>query len=248
MNYDALENSYYESQVKRIIESVKKLRAESISAGRVVPGTDDMVLGTGRRLKMAVMFIDISEFSSRLSEEEREQRLILDAMTVFFTEMIRIAEDYGGTVEKNTGDGLMAYFEDSGGTPEEFGTKRAVSCALTMMYTTEQIINPFLEFLKLELISFRIAIDYGWVTISRLGAAKRFNTIVAIGTTANISSKMLSFAGPSEILIGERARNQLPLLWQTQWTEKLNAETGWIYRESGAMYPFYKYNGRWEMH
>lgn len=248
MNYDALENSYCDSQIKRILGSIKKLTAKSIPAGRVVPDTDDMVLGTGRRLKMAVMFIDISGFSSRLSEEEREQRLILDALTVFFTEMIRIAEDYGGTVEKNTGDGLMAYFEDFGGTPKEFGAKRAVSCALTMMYTTERIINPFLKGLKRESISFRVAIDYGWVTISRLGAAKRFNTIVAIGTAANISSKMLSLAGPSEILIGESVRNELPLSWQTQWTEKLNVETGWIYRESGAMYPFYKYTGRWKMH
>ena len=248
MNYDVLENRYYESQIERIRESIKKLRAESILEGRVVPDTDDMVLGTGRHLKMAVMFIDISEFSSRLSEDAREQRLILDALTVFFTEMIRIAEDYGGTVEKNTGDGLMAYFEDLGGTPKILGAKRAVSCALTMMYITEQIINLCLWSLKLEPISFRVAIDCGWVTISRLGAAKRFNTIVAIGTTANISSKMLSLAGPGEILIGERARNELPLSWQTQWTEKLNVETGWIYRESGAMYPFYKYTGRWKMH
>ena len=245
MNYDALENSYYKSQIERIIESVKKLTAKSIPAGRVVPETDDMVLGTGRRLKMAVMFIDISGFSSRLSENEREQGLILDALTVFFTEMIRIAEDYGGTVEKNTGDGLMAYFEDFGGTPKEFGAKRAVSCAL--MYTTEQVINRCLKALNLEPISFRVAIDYGWVTISRLGAARRFNTIVAIGTTANISSKMLSFAGPGEILIGESVRNALPSSWQTPWTVRLNAETGWIYRESGAMYPFYKYTYRWNV-
>ena len=46
--------------------------------------------------------------------------------------MIRIAEEYGGNVEKNTGDGLLAYFNDDEGTPPEFGPKRAVACALTM--------------------------------------------------------------------------------------------------------------------
>lgn len=247
MNYDAFENSYQKSQIERIIQSVKKLRDEQIPVGRTVPDTDDMVLGTGRRLKMAVMFIDISGFSSRPSEDEREQQLILDALAIFFTEMIRIAEDYGGTVEKNTGDGLMAYFEDNGGTPKELGAKRAVSCALTMMYTTEQIINPFLNHLNLEPISFRVAIDYGWVTISRLGAAKRFNALVAIGTTANVSSKMLSFAEPGDILIGESVRNKLPPLWQRLWTVQLNVKTGWVYRVSNTMYPFYKYTGRWEV-
>ena len=245
MNYEAFEDSYYNVQIARIIASVKKLRDEAIPVGRVVPDTDDIVIGTGRRLKMAVMFIDISGFSGRPSEDEKEQQLILDALAIFFTEMIRIAGDYGGTVEKNTGDGLMAYFEDGGGTPKELGTKRAVSCALTMIHITERIINPFLNHLNLEPISFRVAIDYGWVTISRLGAAKRFNAIVAIGTTANVSSKMLSFAEPGEILIGERVRNELPPLWQTLWTVRLNTQTGWIYRESSAMYPFYKYTGRW---
>jgi site-specific recombinase XerD len=41
----------------------------------------------------------------------------------------------GDTVEKNTGDGLMAYFED-GGQQGEPGSKRAVACALTMMAAT----------------------------------------------------------------------------------------------------------------
>ena len=31
-------------------------------------------------------------------------------LSLFFSEMIRVVGDYGGTVEKNTGDGIMAYF------------------------------------------------------------------------------------------------------------------------------------------
>jgi len=58
--------------------------------------------------------------------------------------MVKIAEDYGGTVEKNTGDGLMVYFEDGRGTPPECGVKRAVSCALSMMDAAENLINPVL--------------------------------------------------------------------------------------------------------
>ena len=70
--------------------------------------------------------------------------MLLRVFDFFFTEMIRIAEDYGGTVEKNTGDGLMAYFEDGGGHRES-GAKRAVACALTMMDTTSWLINPVLR-------------------------------------------------------------------------------------------------------
>ena len=54
---------------------------------------------------MAVLFLDISGFSVRKSETVEEQGMILKILNLFFTEMIRIAEEYGGTVEKNTGDG-----------------------------------------------------------------------------------------------------------------------------------------------
>jgi adenylate cyclase len=44
---------------------------------------------------------------------------MLRVLNLYFSEMIKIAEEYGGTVEKNTGDGLMAYFEDNSGEPKE---------------------------------------------------------------------------------------------------------------------------------
>ena len=38
--------------------------------------------------------------------------MLLAALNLFFSELVKVAEDYGGTVEKNTGDGLMAYFDE----------------------------------------------------------------------------------------------------------------------------------------
>jgi class 3 adenylate cyclase len=194
---------------------------------------------------MAVLFLDISGFSGRPSETQAEQDAIVSAFTVFFTEMVRIAEDYGGTVEKNTGDGLMAYFEDGGGTPAEGGAKRAVSCALTMMDTAAQVINPLLNAVQIAPLSFRIAIDHGQVTIAKVGAAKRFNSMVAIGTAANVASKMLAFAQRGEIVIGDTVKTRLPAYWHLAWTQLIDQDTGWIYRASGLRYPFYRYIGRW---
>jgi adenylate cyclase len=163
--------------------------------GRVIPENEDLVLGDARRLPMAVMFLDISGFSQRPSDDEAEQALLARVLNLFFTEMIRIAEDYGGTVEKNTGDGLMAYFEDAGGQPPEGGVKRAVSCALTMFEAGTYLINPVLISAGVTELQFRIAIDYGQVTIARLGAARRFNAVVAIGSPANVAAKMLARLG-----------------------------------------------------
>ena len=147
MNYDQLTMSYWNSQIDRVSKAITKInqRQGQLPSGKVVPDEENLVIGSGRRMKVAIMFIDISGFSNRHSENEIEQSQMLDILNLFFTEMIRISEDYGGTVEKNTGDGLMAYFEDGGGTPPENGAKRAVSCALTMMHTSNVAIN-YLKF------------------------------------------------------------------------------------------------------
>jgi adenylate cyclase len=196
-------------------------------------------------MEMAVMFLDISDFSSRPSEEIAEQQQLLKVLNLFFTEIVRISEDYGGTVEKNTGDGLMAYFEDGGGNPPDNGVKRAISCALTMMFANDNLINPILDKSQISRIKFRITIDYGPITIARLGAPRRFNALVAIGTKANISSKMLSFAQPGDIILGDQAYQRCPIPWKIKWTEILTENTGWVCRNSRKPYPFYKYKGRW---
>lgn len=246
MNYDGLQDSYWRSQAERVTELRKKISDRpAVGDGRVVPDDEALSLGDGRRLGMSVMFLDICGFSSRDMETAEEQDLTLRVLNLFFTEMIRVAEEYGGNVEKNTGDGLLVYFNDGEGDPPEKGTKRSVASALTMMAANTHLINPILRATPTKEIYFRVSIDYGFVTIARLGAARRFNANVAIGTTANFASKMLRHAGPGEIVIGEVARNQLPMEWRTLWTERMSVETGWVYRLSGLPYPLYRYTGRW---
>src|SRR5687768_1730381 len=131
MKYDGLEKSYWDSQIARVEALRQRIvaRAEPTAPGRVVPDEGDLSIGTGRRLDLTVVFIDISGFSSRRSVSAAEQELMLRVLNLFMTEMIKVIEDYGGNVEKNTGDGLMAYFEDSS---DSNSTVKALSCALTL--------------------------------------------------------------------------------------------------------------------
>lgn len=242
MDYERLTKTYRQTQVQRLTDALSRLssRPQVAADGRVVPGDRDLALGTGRRLTMAVLFLDLCGFSGRPAESAQEQEVLLRVFDFFFTEMTRIAEEYGGTVEKNTGDGLMAYFEDG----EESGAKRAVACALTMMDTTSWLINPVLHESGVQEIEFRVGIDHGTVTVSEIGAAKRFRSLVAIGTTANVACKMLDVAKAGEILIGAHAFHRLPAYWQG-WCRLRALETGWIYKSTGLPYPFYQYTGRW---
>lgn len=247
MEYDGLEERYWRTQCERVEELRRKISARpQIGEGRFVPDDDALSLGDGRRLKMAVMFLDICGFSNRGMGTVEEQDLTLRVLNLLFTEMIRIAEEYGGNVEKNTGDGLMVYFNDGEGSPPEKGTKRAIASALTMIAANSYLINPILRATPTREIQFRVSIEYGPTTIARLGAARRFNANVAIGASANFASKMLRFAGPGEIVLSEVAKNQLPIEWQIRWTERMSVESGWVYCVSGMPYPLYRYTGRWK--
>jgi adenylate cyclase len=167
MDYDKLTPAYRAAQRDRV-EALRKqiaARKSCVTNGRVIPGHSDQLLGEARRLKIAVMFLDICGFSTRPAESEGEQDMLVRVLHLYFTEMVRVAEEYGGTVEKNTGDGLMAYFEDGGGEPPESAVKRAVSCALTQFFVTENVLNPIFRSSGVEPLAFRIGIDYGNVSI-----------------------------------------------------------------------------------
>ena len=243
---DKLTQAYLNKQTARTLETLNRIVGrDPVATGRVVPAAEDMAIHDGRRISATVMFLDISKFSSRPSSTEQEQSTLLQILSLFFTEMIRIVEDYGGVVEKNTGDGLMAYFVRQPGntvSPQQ----HAVAAALTMFSAADKLINPILIQSNLAALQFRICLDHGSITVAKVGVARGFNGIVAIGTAANIASKMLSVAEPNSILIGENVLSGLPSEWTSLFVTLKSEQTGWQYTATGQPYRFWSYNGRWK--
>jgi adenylate cyclase len=239
-----LPNSYWQKQTERVTSTVKRMeeRKAAVAAGRVIPDSGDMPIATGRQLDATVLFLDISKFSSIPAGDPAEQHALMLRLALFFSEMIRIVEDYDGTVEKNTGDGLMAYFVNSDG---ETAQTKAVASALTMIKAADGLIAPVFQSYGLEPFKFRICLDHGPITVAEVGASKRFKGIVAIGATANIACKILALAEPNSILIGDMVRTGLPPDWVEKYVRLRTTETGWIYIGSGKPYPIYEYIGRW---
>ena len=241
MAYQRYDWNYQKERKRRIADAAAKIadRDEAVRAGRVVPEHADLPIGTGRRVKAAVLFIDICSFTSRPSNTVEEQEDLLRALSIFFTEMFRVVKDYDGVVEKNTGDGLMAYFADSA---DGNGAERAVACALTMMTSNAELTAHVLK--TTTPIEFRVAIDYGPITVAQIGAPKLFGSIVAIGITANIANKMLRFAKAGQIVIGQQVGFALPEGWKERcWV--FEGETGFVYIASGTKYPFYLFDASW---
>lgn len=242
---NGLTRPYLEKQLTRNISAATQIgKRTEVSTGRVIPSSGDLPIHVGRRLDATVLFLDICKFSTRPAWTETEQENLLRILSLFFSEMIRIVEDYGGVVEKNTGDGLMAYFtrrSNDGVAPQQL----AVATALTMFSAAELILNPIIRHAGLEPFDFRVGIDHGPITVAQVGAARGFNGIVAIGATANIACKMLHGADANSVVIGTKVLEGLPIGWQQQYVRFKSNETGWYYTDTGYPYQFWAYTGRW---
>jgi class 3 adenylate cyclase len=237
--------------LNKIIERANKRigglsqRLLEVKPGQQMPVEDQVTIGSGRQMEVSVLFLDICDYSSWFNDSYESQKFVLAIMNIFMAEMMNIVRDHKGEFEKNTGDGLMAYFGCESNNPTDC-VKLAMEAALTMHYFNDQLLTPYLRQNGANQgVQFRIGIDYGKVTIGRVGVPGGLNSFVAIGTTANIACKLLNVATPGEIIIGQHVKDKLPSLWY-QYCRFLPKSTGFNYILNNLPYWAYKYTGRWK--
>jgi len=228
--------------VDRVIDRILKLdeRIAAVSTGEMMPTRDEVSIGSGKTFQASILFLDICGFTDRPSSTAEEQKKVLRMMNIFIPEMMNIVRDHEGIFEKNTGDGLMAYFGTN--TPSEAETVRsAVEAAVLMHAFNDQALTKLLRQQELEPVRFRVGIDFGRVTIARIGIA-RTSTFVAIGTTANIANRLLR-ATDSGICIGNEVYTRLPPGWAGTCVPSGHAN-GFVYAQSRQPYPSWILNYR----
>lgn len=149
------------------------------------------------RRKVSVLFVDIrgfTELSNRMDTEEI-YFLIDQALRRLASEVRR----YGGSVDKFTGDGLMALF----GAPEplEQHALRAVGAAMSMQRVMQTYGEESQARHNLDL-RIRIGINSGEVVAGEVGA-DHFRAYTVIGDTVNLASRLEEAARPGHILVSD---------------------------------------------
>jgi adenylate cyclase len=211
-----------------------------------MPELTDIPIGSAKQSRIAVAFVDIDGFTKLTSQYERQPEVILRLLNVFIPEMMQVVHDYNGAVEKNTGDGIMAYFGTE--TADDAVTARdAVAAALTMRYVFSHLVLPTLQQLGLPTFDFRISINLGPVLIGRIGFAGT-SMLTAVGGTANLASKVLENTPAGCTYIGDLVYRNLPADWKQYASPVTNPAWNFIYLGGdmdGLPYPFYHYHGQW---
>ena len=152
----------------------------------------------GERRQVTVMFCDMKG-STPLSEKLGHEK-IYSIMDEVFEILIHKVLDYGGTVNKMTGDGIMALF----GSPIalEHAPQRAIRSALAIQREMTRFSNRLNIESGITPIKMRIGINTGPVVVGSLGNDLRVE-FTAMGDTVNLASRMEGLAEPGTTYVTE---------------------------------------------
>jgi class 3 adenylate cyclase/tetratricopeptide (TPR) repeat protein len=149
----------------------------------------------GERKLVTVLFADVANYTSiseKLDPEEVHQ--IMDGCFKLLMDEIH---RYEGTIDKFTGDGVMALF----GAPvaHEDHAQRACYAALAIQRTIEEYGEKVEKECGVE-FKMRVGLNSGPVIVGSVGNDLRMD-YTAIGDTTNLASRMESMARPGSIMV-----------------------------------------------
>ncbi len=162
----------------------------------------DQLLGDHTKLKLGgekkeitVLFSDLRGFTSMSEKMEPEE--VVSTLNDYFSEMIGIIFENGGTLDKIIGDELMAVFGTPISAPDD--VVRAVRTATKMRERLKQF-NQTRVKKGLGELKMGIGINSGIAISGNIGSPERMDFTV-IGDTVNLGSRLCSNAKSDEIII-----------------------------------------------
>jgi adenylate cyclase len=194
----AIENSNLSERIRReamVLSNFQRYFAPNVAA-QIAQQEAAVELGGAKR-PVIVFFSDIRGFtpmSETMSPDD-----IATLLTEYFTEMVDILFEHGGTLDKFMGDAIMALW----GAPIAHAddADRAMSCALDQLQALEKMNDIWKEKGRPEL-RIGIGINYGEVFAGNIGSNRRLEYTV-IGDAVNVAKRLCDTAGPNEILVSE---------------------------------------------
>lgn len=168
------------------------------------PQVADLIVASGtekqlesHRREITAMFCDLRGFTGFSESSDPEDVMAL--LREYHAAVGAIIVSYGGTLERYAGDGVMVVFNDP--VPIENPALQAVLMALEM----RQAIGGLTENWRRwgHDIGFGIGIAHGYATLGTIGFEGRFD-YAAIGTVANVASRLCDEAKSGQILITPR--------------------------------------------
>ncbi len=177
--------SEHTKTVERVAGTLSRYLAPQVCRS-IFDGTQDGSLTT-RRKKLTIFFSDIKDFTATTADLQPEDLTYL--LNKYFTEMSKIAVEYGGTIDKFIGDAMVIFFGD----PESRGVQQdAVQCvrmAMAMQRRLADLVQIWREKGYERPFHQRIGINTGYCNVGNFGSDFRMNYTI-IGPEVNLAARL----------------------------------------------------------
>jgi signal transduction histidine kinase/class 3 adenylate cyclase len=168
-------------------------------AEMIIAGDRDEFL-KGHRAEITVLFIDLRGFTT--FAETADPEVLIAILREYQTDMGRVISEYGGTLERFSGDAMMIFFNDPVPVPDH--AERAVRMALAMR---DRFADLRAGWSKRGIdLGAGIGIATGYASLGVVGFSER-QDYAAIGPVTNLAARLCSEARHGHILVSGR-------LWQ----------------------------------
>jgi len=193
-----IKNSRYAEQIRReatVRSNFERYFAPNVAAD--IAQQEGAIRSGGERRPTTVLFSDIRGFTAMA--ESMGSDAIAQLLSEYFTEMVEVIFEHGGTLDKFIGDAIMALW----GAPIAHADDpdRALRAAIAMQHAISRLNQRWASQGRPE-IGVGIGINHGDVFAGNIGSHRRLEYTV-IGDAVNVAARLCAEAGPGEILVTE---------------------------------------------
>ena len=186
----------------RVAEQVEELQRTSRLRRFLSPQLADLVVGDetllqSHRREIVVVFCDLRNFTPFAEASEPEE--VMGVLAEYHHAMGSLVHEYGATLERFTGDGIMAFFNDP--VPQDDAAERAVRMSIGIRDAVRELAAQWLR--RGHDLALGIGIAQGFATLGKIGFESRFD-YSAIGSVTNLSARLCGDAGPWQVLVTDR--------------------------------------------
>jgi len=189
---------------QRVAEQVAEIERMSRLKRFLAPQVAESIISTGNeplltshRRDVAIVFCDLRGFTSLAETAEPEE--VMEVLREYHAALGEVIHRFEGTLERFLGDGLMVLFNDPVPCPDP--AMRAVKMAIAMRDCVAGLTRRWR--MHGHELGFGVGIAQGYATLGRIGFEGRFD-YAAIGTVANMASRLCSEAKAGQILVSQR--------------------------------------------
>jgi class 3 adenylate cyclase len=183
-------------------------RNATVSAGRVLPGIEDLAVMEGRRVRAAFVYSDLHGFTKLVATQPENKSFVF--LDTFVHVASKLTSYYSGQVMDCAGDRVLSVFQRQPSNLSNEPVEDAVTFALWLQTVFNKVIGPaFGTKDGLGQLSLGIGIDYGEAVVGCVGIRSN-KRIVFFGDAANYAAKLQEIAGAGETVLSPDADARKP--------------------------------------